>query len=304
MSFKNFFVKKHKIKLSVILIFFNMEREAKRTLFSLSLDYQKNIQINDYEVIVIDSGSDKPLKKEWVESYQDNFHYRYVDSEFPSPCRALNFGIDLANSDTVVCCIDGARILSPNILSLMIKAQILFKHSFVYTLGFHLGRKIQNLAIEDGYSQTIEDELLEEIDWKKNGYQLFSKSCLAGSSSKGYFKSISESNCFSIEKRIIKQIGGFDERFILPGGGLVNLDVFRQLHDLDIVQPVMLLGEGTFHQFHGGVATNVLRKDHPFEKFKVEYHSIRGKDHDLLDYKQENRFYLGSVDKYSAPFIY
>ena len=44
-----------------------------------------------------------------------------------------------------------------------------------------------------------------------------------------------------------------------------------------MVAPVMLLGEATFHQFHGGVATNVPRAEHPWARMAAEYEAIRGK---------------------------
>ena len=94
-------------KLSVIIAFFNMQREAKRTLFSLTTDYQTGITSNDYEVIVVDSGSSEPLDKEWVSSIQENFHYKYIKSKWPTPCEAMNIGINMAKAKTVVCIIDG-----------------------------------------------------------------------------------------------------------------------------------------------------------------------------------------------------
>ena len=42
--------------------------------------------------------------------------------------------------------------------------------------------------------------------------------------------------------------------------------------------PIILLGEATFHQFHGGVATNVAMNDHPLAVFAAEYKRIRGTD--------------------------
>ncbi len=33
----------------------------------------------------------------------------------------------------------------------------------------------------------------------------------------------------------------------------------------------------TFHQFHGGVATNVPRAEHPWARMAAEYEAIRGK---------------------------
>ena len=54
--------------MSVVVVFFNMRREAIRTLFSLTTAYQRDISIDDYDVIVLDSGStqalDGPLRGE------------------------------------------------------------------------------------------------------------------------------------------------------------------------------------------------------------------------------------------------
>ena len=38
----------------------------------------------------------------------------------------------------------------------------------------------------------------------------------------------------------------------------------------------MLFGEATFHQFHGGVATNVSIEQHPSESMEREYTQIVG----------------------------
>ncbi|MDD2723658.1 MAG: glycosyltransferase [Methylovulum sp.] len=266
-----------KPKLSVVVAFFNMRREAKRTLYSLCCNYQQNIHLDDYEVLVIDSGSTEPLDSDWVESLQSNFRYYFVSCEHPSPCKAMNFGISQSQAELVACAIDGARILSPNILSLMLRAQQLFPTPLIYTLAMHLGEKLQNLAVEEGYDQDVEDNLLNTIDWQRDGYQLFTISALAGSSERGYTGYLTESNFFAVNNKMLAAIGGFDERFISPGGGFVNLDVFAQLLGAPGVDPVLLLGEATFHQFHGGVATNVPMARHPGELFLDEYASIRGK---------------------------
>ena len=44
--------------LSVVVVFYNMQREAARTLHSLSRAYQQGIDDLDYEVIVVENGSD------------------------------------------------------------------------------------------------------------------------------------------------------------------------------------------------------------------------------------------------------
>jgi hypothetical protein len=153
----------------------------------------------------------------------------------------------------------------------------LHESPFIYTLGMHLGAKLQNYSILEGYNQQIEDELLSTVDWKDNGYELFKISTLAASSKNGYFSPIAESNCFSMRKDNFLEIGGFDERFTSVGGGLVNLDIFNKAHEIPRLAPIMLLGEATFHQIHGGVATNVPMEQHPIIEMNKEYFDIRGK---------------------------
>ena len=48
-------------KLSVIVIIYDMAREAPRTLQSFAVPYQTGIAPEDYEVIVVDNGSPTPL---------------------------------------------------------------------------------------------------------------------------------------------------------------------------------------------------------------------------------------------------
>jgi len=267
----------YKPKISVIVNFYNMQREAKRTLYSLTTDYQIDVNEDEFEVIVLDNGSSMPLEENWVNNLDKNFKYLFYDTQSPSPCAALNFAVRHAAADMVMCCIDGARILSPGILKHTLAAANLHKKPFIYTLGMHLGHKLQNYAIKDGYNQQVEDQLLETVDWRNNGYELFHISSLAYSSKNGFYSELTESNCFSMKKTDFIEIGGFDEKFTSAGGGLTNLDIFNRVHEDDSFTPVMLLGEATFHQFHGGVATNVSIEDHPWEKIESEYKNIRGK---------------------------
>lgn len=59
--------------LSVIAVFHNMAREAPRTLFTLSAQYQRGVYPDDYEVIVVDAGSSAPLEQSFVKSFGENF---------------------------------------------------------------------------------------------------------------------------------------------------------------------------------------------------------------------------------------
>ena len=76
--------------LSVVVVFYNMKREAERTLRSLSRAYQDDIEDLDYEVIVVENGSrpDQRLGAEYVRSFGPEFRYLDMGEDAPSrrPC--------------------------------------------------------------------------------------------------------------------------------------------------------------------------------------------------------------------------
>jgi glycosyltransferase involved in cell wall biosynthesis len=263
--------------LSVVVIFHNMPREAPRTLHSLSRAYQGLVHNDLYEVIVIDNGSSKPLSSDVVKSFGSDFSYHYVETDDPSPVEAINKFVVNAHFDNVMVIIDGARILSPGIARLTLIALNTFAHPFIYTLGMHLGHRPQNYLVGEGYNQSIEDELLESTGWTSNGHALFSISSVALSSKGGFFSKLTESNCFTVRKEDFVKIGLYQSQFKSPGGGLCNLELFNRLNDTEWIQPIMLLGEATFHQFHEGVATNVPMEQHPWKSMEMEYERIMGK---------------------------
>ena len=74
------------------------------------------------------------------------------------------------------------------------------------------------------------------------------------------------------------EINGYSEEFQALGGGFVNLDTLTRATTLEETQPFLLIGEATFHQLHGGVATNVP-KENVFP-MRAEYEEIRGFPYD------------------------
>jgi hypothetical protein len=84
-----------------------------------------------------------------------------------------------------------------------------------------------------------------------------------------------------MRKELWAELGGIDERFDQPGGGLVNLDTFARACELPDSELVILLGEGTFHQVHNGVATNapIDRHEHNCLQWGTQYREIRGKEY-------------------------
>jgi hypothetical protein len=146
----------------------------------------------------------------------------------------------------------------------------------IATLGFHLGPDVQSRSVAAGYDESAEDALLAGADWTADGYRLFEISSPAGSSRRGWFEPPAESNALFMARGMWDELGGFDEGFSSPGGGFLNLDLFERACGLADARLVVLLGEATFHQIHGGVATNGPASMQ--REFASEYRRLRGRD--------------------------
>jgi hypothetical protein len=265
-------------KLSVVVVVHDMPREAPRTLFSLSAAYQRQLDPDDYEVIVVDNGSDPPLDHNIVKSLDGHFQIIRIDAAPSSPALAVNHGIAASSGDVVGVMIDGARIVTPGPLYFAMRGAHIYEKAVVACLGWYLGGDFQSRAIEAGYCHTREDALLAAIDWPSDGYRLFEIGTLDESSVDGWVASIAESNALFLRREHWQALGGIDERFDLPGGGLVNLDTYRRAVESPGAETVLLLGEGTFHQVHGGVATNApaaARSDN-WQVWNRQYREIQG----------------------------
>jgi glycosyltransferase involved in cell wall biosynthesis len=264
--------------LSLIVVVFDMEREARRTLQSLAPIYQHGLSEDDYEVIVVDNGSHQRLSDRCFDDLGKNVRYHYIENASPSPAAAVNYGVRQSRGGLVGIMIDGARILSPGVLKYARLAGQAFAEPIIATLGWHLGPDVQMRSILDGYDRAVEDRLLASIDWPNDGYRLFEVSAFAGSSNMGWFLPIVESNCLFLFRDTFEKLGGYDERFDRPGGGLVNIDFYKRACELPGSTLVTIVGEGSFHQIHGGVATNVPEETNQrlWKEWEADYVAIRG----------------------------
>lgn len=277
--------------LSVIVCFYNNRREAKNTLHSLTRQYQHGGEDIDYEVIVIDHGSSFPLSESEVASYGKEFKYFYVKNAPVSPVMAINNAVRNALGEKIIVMIDGAHIITPGVFKFNLDAHQLSTSPFIVTPSFHLGPKMQNDSVLEGYNQDIEDHLLDKAGWKNNGYRLFHTTQAFSDGGNGWFGNLFESGCFGMNKDDFLRLGGFNENFISPGGGLVNLDFFKIcMEDLSL-DFFMLISEASFHQYHGGVASNTPWENHPWKRFHEEYKNIRGKEYER---SFREAFFLGS----------
>jgi glycosyltransferase involved in cell wall biosynthesis len=285
-------------KVSVVVVVYNMAREAPRTLFSLSSAFQRDIRPDEYEVIVVDNGSAPPFDPEVLAALEGNFRMIRIDPAPPSPVHAINRGLAAASGEVIGVMIDGARIASPGIISLAAMAARLSDRFIALTMGFHLGSKVQMQSVPEGYDQHQEDDLLSRSGWIEDGYRLFDISVFAGSSARGWFRPMNESNAIFMRRALWDELDGYDERFASPGGGLVNLDTLCRAVALPDVSFVTLLGEGTFHQVHGGVATSGTAAAR--ETWHAEYSTIRGRPFRTPCYRSH---YLGCITPNSLKSV-
>ena len=283
--------------LSVVVVAYGMARELPRTLRSLAPDYQLGIGVADYEVIVVDNGSPAPIDEAVLATFPGQLRCVRVDPAPPSPVHAANVGAELARGEFVGLLIDGARMASPGMLAHALLARHVAARPVVATLGWHLGTTLHANAAEAGYDQAAEDRLLAELEWERDGYRLFDAATLAESSSRGWFAPLGESNALFMSADTWSTLGGLDERFVLPGGGLANHDFFRRACELDDTQLVVLLGEGTFHQIHGGAATSGRIG---WEQMHDEYVALRDRS---WSPPENERLYLGTVPPSVLPHV-
>jgi len=277
-------------RIAVVVVCYKMYRELPRTLLSLARPYQRDIERDDYEVVVVDNGSPQPPDP--ADFAHLDLHLRIFrqESPTPSPVPAINFGVSQTDTSIVCVYIDGARIASPRLLATAREALLAGPRVFVGSRGRYLGPKFQRESMLEGYDQTAEDLLLAESDWTSDGYRLFERSVFDESSGPTWFDPVAESNSLFMWRSLHDELGGFEPRFTSAGGGLVNLDAWRRACEAPDTTPTLLLGEATFHQVHGGVATNGSLKK--VDDFYTEYFQIHGREFEvpMISARYEGRF--------------
>ena len=269
-------------KVSIIIVCYNMSREVPRTVISYLPPYQRGIGPEDIEIIVLENGSSRPIPEDVRATWPNCVRYIDIPDPQPSPAAALNFGVEMARAPIVCPVIDGARMASPGLVATALKATAYSEMTFAASVGYHLGPDMQQISVNSGYCQEVEDSLLEAICWPSDGYRLFDICAPGGSSRSAWFGTLSESNAPFLRKNLYLSVGGYDIRFDLPGGGLVNLDFLNRFAERPDIDFMLLMGEATFHQFHGGVTTSrdiALPEEDgetTWSKYAKQYEQIRG----------------------------
>ncbi len=291
------------VRVSFILVVYKMSEQAEKTLYSLSTAYQQGVGEEDYEIIVVENSSDDVLGEQRACQYGANVRYFYREETRPTPVPAINFAAGQASGTHISIMVDGARMLSPGVVSYTIAATRLHPEAVIAVPGYHLGPKLQQHSMLEGYDSAEETRLLKSIQWPEDGYRLFEIACLSGTSGGGYFKPIGESNCLCVTRATWQELGGFDPDFTETGGGQVNLDFYKRAVELPGRELVILIGEGSFHQFHGGITTGTRGQDRQkamADHFN-QYAALRGGP-----YRSPTKrpIYLGSVPDSAMRFMH
>ena len=293
------------LRLTVILVVYNMTRAAPRALQSLLTPYQQGIAAQDYEILVVENGSSEPLDEASIEAMGDNVHYEYVPDASPSPARAINQAVQRARGEVLAIMIDGAHMLSPGVLSFGLKPFACYDNPVVVTFPFFLGPGPQMETVAAGYDEAVEDALLEQISWPEDGYRLFDISTPFRIEPGGvrpkalWLVRQFESNCLFMRRASFDAVGGCEERFDLPGGGILMPDLYRELGRMPDATLVQLLGEASFHQVHGGTSTNVTRDEQKakWQEYLRQYKSVRGEPYEVC---QKPLHYFGHMPSAQA----
>lgn len=262
-------------KVSIILIGYKMSKQLHNTLLTLSPNYQQGVDADDYEVIVIENSSDDNLTAEAVKRLPKNFRYLLRNETAVSPVFAVNEGFDMCRASFICLMIDGARMVSPGIVRTALQAYAVNPNAVVAVPGYHLGQDEQHLVAGKQDQLAYETGLLTSVDWQADGYELFSISTFSGANRQGFLNPIMECNCLFASKANYEAIGYANTDFQLPGGGSINLHMYRSLGMLPGSEFFVLPGEGSFHQYHGGVTTSSYEeREAEIEKHRVQLHSF------------------------------
>ncbi|MEZ5436417.1 MAG: glycosyltransferase family 2 protein [Pseudomonadales bacterium] len=289
-------------QLSIIVVVYRMSRQAMNTLYSLSAQYQRNVCETDYEVLVMENLSADSLNAHDIAALGSNFRYFPRQETSVSPVNAINEGFHEAKAPFIGLIVDGARIVTPRVVEYALAVARSSENPLLATPTFNLGPYLHYQNQNFCYTEETEKQLLSQANWKQNGYRLFDISNLGEANPRGLFQPFMESNCYFTSKNNFAAIGYADERFQLPGGGSLNLHMFRSIGMLEqCTHYWMMLGEGSFHQFHHGVTTaQEDGRDEKLLQFREQLESIWQGRFPALE---REPLLIGSANSHAQPFL-
>ena len=270
------------LDLSVVVVFYNMRREAARTLLSLSRSYQRDIEDLDYEVIVVDNGSDPELRlaEEYVRSFGPHFRYLDLGADAPpSPTVALNRGAAIARGrehrvhDRRRARADARRPEERYDRTRNVRAGDRRDAAVVSSARASRATPCMPATTRKPKTTCSRASAGRSTDTGCSRSGISSATAIGSTAS-------SRATACSSPRELSDRFGAFDDSFAMAGGGYANLDLWERIGASAGVNVASILGEGSFHQVHGGTTTNIAnaanRRD-LVSSYGVHFRELRGR---------------------------
>jgi len=287
-------------RLSVVVIGYRMPEQLLNTVYTLSVPYQRSVETRDYEIIVVENRSDRCVDTARLLALGDNIRYVLREEKGVSPSAAINVGLSHCRTPFIGLLIDGARMLTPRVLDNALMAAAIDADSLVIVPGYNLGPDLHHLTSD--YNEDAERELLANARWKENGYRLFTIANISEANPRGVFQPFMECNCLFTSRANWQRTGGADEAFHFPGGGGLNLHLYRSLGVLKETEYFFMTpGEGSFHQYHGGVSTK--ERDDRAELLMSPRQQLESYWNGKFKGLEREPILLGAVDALAIPML-
>jgi hypothetical protein len=243
-------------KLSIVVVFHAMARQAENALRSLCVPFQRGVTSDDYEIVAVENVSTDLLGEERARSFGPNVRYFLRDETGVSPVPAATFGYGEARGGYVGLVLDGAHVFTPRLVQQALFAARVTDEPVVLVPTHHLGARVHHEHRAANHDAEREAELLRGVDWYADGYRLFAHAVPSPEFEHGVFTPRTASACVFFRRETFDRRGGLDAGFDLPGGGLVAAHLYALLASEAAAKVILLWGEGAFHKFHSGTYTS------------------------------------------------
>ncbi len=224
-------------ELSIVVCVKECARQAQNSLFSLSAQFQQNVSVSDYEVLVVETASPDELGEAAALAHGENFRYLRCDLANDWRARSLELGAGESRAPYLGFLLDGAQIISQRAIEHALLARRGVERSLVFVPSYR-----------------IEEGALEAVDWRANAYDLFAKASFGPANFNGFLGPMLGATCLFVSADRFRVVGGAPKGIERPGGGPLSLALFTNLNKLAGTQLIALAGEGAFRQPHPDVA--------------------------------------------------
>ena len=235
--------------ISIAIVCWRMSRELPRTLWSLSRAFQQGVDDLDYEIIVVDNGSEDLPHAPQMDPVP---RIEVARVQSASPVGAMNEALERASGRLIGAWIDGARLAAPNLVRSVWLAAQLHPNPVLAVPNRQLGPTRQAISVGEDYSAKVEDSLLQQAGWPSPDADLFAISAPEAAHIRA---PMLESNALFLTAGDWTRLGRYDPAFAEAGGGAANPDMFWRATQLSETQLIRLENTATFHQVHGGTTT-------------------------------------------------